>query len=75
MEISTSKEKMMMFEEKDLMACCGSTKFAKEMTLASPFTSPEQAVAAATNIWFNKVAGVGLDKPSPLCQKLLDLHK
>ncbi|XP_050237360.1 uric acid degradation bifunctional protein TTL-like isoform X2 [Mercurialis annua] len=46
---------MMMFEEKDLMACCGSTKFAKEMTLASPFTSPEQAVAAATNIWFNKV--------------------
>lgn len=44
-----------MFEEKDFLACCGSTKFAKEMVLASPFTSLDEAVAAARNIWFNKV--------------------
>ena len=43
------------FEEKDFLACCGSTKFAQEMALASPFVSLEQAVAAATDIWFNKV--------------------
>lgn len=43
------------FEEKDFLACCGSTKFAKEMALAAPFASLEQAVAAATDIWFNKV--------------------
>ena len=43
------------FEEKDFLACCGSTKFAQEMALASPFASLEQAVAAATDIWFNKV--------------------
>ncbi|XP_048231246.1 uric acid degradation bifunctional protein TTL isoform X3 [Ricinus communis] len=44
-----------MFEEKEFLACCGSTKFAKEMALASPFTSLEEAVDAAKNIWFNKV--------------------
>ncbi|KAJ9177846.1 hypothetical protein P3X46_013011 [Hevea brasiliensis] len=43
------------FEEQDFLACCGSTKFAKEMVLASPFTSLEEAIAAARNIWFNKV--------------------
>ncbi|KAF2284459.1 hypothetical protein GH714_022012 [Hevea brasiliensis] len=41
--------------EEDFLACCGSTKFAKEMVLASPFTSLEEAIAAARNIWFNKV--------------------
>ncbi|XP_050237363.1 uric acid degradation bifunctional protein TTL-like [Mercurialis annua] len=46
---------MMMFEEKFFKACCGSTKFAQEMKLASPFTSLEQAVAVARDIWFNKV--------------------
>ncbi|XP_012078891.1 uric acid degradation bifunctional protein TTL isoform X2 [Jatropha curcas] len=44
-----------MFEEKDFLACCGCTKFAKEMALASPFTSLDEAVAAARKIWFNKV--------------------
>jgi 5-hydroxyisourate hydrolase/2-oxo-4-hydroxy-4-carboxy-5-ureidoimidazoline decarboxylase len=43
------------FEEKDFLACCGSTKFAKEMALASPFASLEEAVSAARDIWFNKV--------------------
>uniref|UniRef100_A0A2N9IMQ3 Uncharacterized protein n=1 Tax=Fagus sylvatica TaxID=28930 RepID=A0A2N9IMQ3_FAGSY len=43
------------YEEKDFLACCGSTKFAKEMALASPFASLEQAVTAATDIWFNKI--------------------
>ncbi|KAG7948648.1 hypothetical protein I3843_13G017400 [Carya illinoinensis] len=43
------------FEEKDFLACCGSTKFAKEMALASPFASLEEAVRAARDIWFNKV--------------------
>ncbi|XP_030966984.1 uric acid degradation bifunctional protein TTL isoform X1 [Quercus lobata] len=43
------------FDEKDFLACCGSTKFAQEMALAAPFASLEQAVAAATDIWFNKV--------------------
>ncbi|CAI0403960.1 unnamed protein product [Linum tenue] len=43
------------FEEKDWLACCGSTKFAKEMASASPFSSLDQAVSAARDIWFNKV--------------------
>lgn len=43
------------FEEKDFFACCGSTKFAKEMALASPFASLEEAVSAARDTWFNKV--------------------
>ncbi|XP_062175287.1 uric acid degradation bifunctional protein TTL isoform X2 [Alnus glutinosa] len=43
------------FEEKDFLACCGSTKFAKEMALNSPFASLEEAVSAARDVWFNKV--------------------
>ena len=49
------KEMEIGYEEKDFLACCGSTKFAKEMALASPFASLEQAVTAATDIWFNKI--------------------
>ncbi|KAI9092930.1 hypothetical protein K1719_027453 [Acacia pycnantha] len=43
------------FDEKDYLACCGSTRFAKEMALASPFASLQDAVSTARDIWFNKV--------------------
>ncbi|XP_059651720.1 uric acid degradation bifunctional protein TTL isoform X2 [Cornus florida] len=43
------------FEEKDFLACCGSTQFAKEMASAGPFANYEEAVNAARDIWFNKV--------------------
>ncbi|WCJ38755.1 5-hydroxyisourate hydrolase [Euphorbia peplus] len=43
------------FVEKDFLACCGSTKFAEEMSKACPFNSFEEAIAAANNIWFNEV--------------------
>ncbi|KAK4738437.1 hypothetical protein R3W88_002134 [Solanum pinnatisectum] len=43
------------FDEKDFLACCGSTKFAKEMVVAGPFSTHQDAIHAARNIWFNKV--------------------
>ncbi|KAH0980783.1 hypothetical protein GBA52_007960 [Prunus armeniaca] len=43
------------FEEDEFLACCGSTKFAKEMAKASPFSSLDEAVTAAREIWFNQV--------------------
>ncbi|XP_030550870.2 uric acid degradation bifunctional protein TTL isoform X2 [Rhodamnia argentea] len=43
------------FDEKDFLACCGSTRFATEMAKASPFPSFQAAVPAARDIWFNKV--------------------
>ncbi|KAM1018787.1 hypothetical protein ACFX13_040981 [Malus domestica] len=43
------------FEEEEFLACCASTKFAKEMAEASPFSSLDEAVTAARDIWFNKV--------------------
>ncbi|XP_057515066.1 uric acid degradation bifunctional protein TTL isoform X2 [Amaranthus tricolor] len=42
-------------EEQDLLACCGSTKFAKQMAALSPFSNLNHAVDAAREIWFNKV--------------------
>ncbi|GAB4862038.1 hypothetical protein Ancab_037292 [Ancistrocladus abbreviatus] len=42
-------------EEEDFLACCGSTKFAKEMASLSPFANLDAAVAAARDVWFNKV--------------------
>nr|AKF43379.1 transthyretin-like S-allantoin synthase protein [Erodium foetidum] len=45
----------MAFDEKEFLACCGSSKFAKEMALASPFSSLQAAVTTARDIWFNKV--------------------
>lgn len=44
------------FVEEEFQACCGSSKFAKEMVSASPFFSLEQAIAAARHIWFNQVS-------------------
>ncbi|XP_056161773.1 uric acid degradation bifunctional protein TTL isoform X3 [Syzygium oleosum] len=43
------------FDEKDFLACCGSTRFAAEMARASPFPSFQAAVPAARDIWFNRV--------------------
>nr|AKF43400.1 transthyretin-like S-allantoin synthase protein [Pelargonium nanum] len=43
------------FDEKDYLACCGSSKFAKEMASASPFETLEDALTTARHIWFNKV--------------------
>ncbi|XP_061999897.1 uric acid degradation bifunctional protein TTL isoform X1 [Rosa rugosa] len=47
------------FEEQEFFACCGSSKFAKEMSKASPFSSLDEAVTAARDIWFNKVDVTG----------------
>lgn len=44
------------FGEEEFKACCGSSKFAREMVSASPFSSLEQAVAVARHIWFNQVS-------------------
>nr|AKF43396.1 transthyretin-like S-allantoin synthase protein [Pelargonium exstipulatum] len=43
------------FDEKDFLACCGSSKFAMEMASASPFETLEDAITTARHIWFNKV--------------------
>ncbi|XP_054781123.1 uric acid degradation bifunctional protein TTL isoform X2 [Prosopis cineraria] len=43
------------FDEKDFLGCCGSARFAKEMAIASPFSSLQDAISAAQEIWFNKV--------------------
>lgn len=42
-------------DEKDYLACCGSTKFAKAMATTGPFYSYEEAVNAARRIWFNEI--------------------
>lgn len=39
----------------DFIACCGSTKFAEQMVADGPFATYEEAVAAANDVWFNKV--------------------
>uniref|UniRef100_A0A803LIL6 Hydroxyisourate hydrolase n=1 Tax=Chenopodium quinoa TaxID=63459 RepID=A0A803LIL6_CHEQI len=41
--------------EDELLACCGSTKFAKQMAALSPFSNLHQTIESATNIWFNQV--------------------
>ncbi|KAJ8748340.1 hypothetical protein K2173_001759 [Erythroxylum novogranatense] len=46
---------MEIIDEKEWLACCGSSEFAKQMAMASPFASLDLAVAAARDIWFNKV--------------------
>nr|AKF43390.1 transthyretin-like S-allantoin synthase protein [Monsonia marlothii] len=43
------------FDEKDFLACCGSSKFAMEMASAFPFKTLEDAITTARHIWFNKV--------------------
>ncbi|KAK7261260.1 hypothetical protein RIF29_27568 [Crotalaria pallida] len=43
------------FKEEEFLSCCGSTRFAKDMVLASPFPSLEHAVSVARDVWFNIV--------------------
>ncbi|KAK3433852.1 hypothetical protein EUGRSUZ_D01130 [Eucalyptus grandis] len=43
------------FDEKDFLACCGSARFAAEIARASPFPSLQAAVAAARDVWFDRV--------------------
>ncbi|CAH9127179.1 unnamed protein product [Cuscuta epithymum] len=46
---------MSRYDEKDFLACCGSTRFAREMASAAPFSDCDAAARAARDIWFNKV--------------------
>ncbi|CAH9097867.1 unnamed protein product [Cuscuta epithymum] len=46
---------MSRYDEKDFLACCGSTRFAREMASAAPFADCDAAAMAARDIWFNKV--------------------
>ncbi|GMI72531.1 transthyretin-like protein, allantoin synthase [Hibiscus trionum] len=46
-------------DEKEVLACCGSTHFAKQMAMASPFPSLDHAISIAKDIWFNKVDVIG----------------
>ncbi|XP_073025012.1 uric acid degradation bifunctional protein TTL-like isoform X1 [Primulina eburnea] len=48
-------ESSVVLGEKELFACCGSVKFAKEMAASGPFSGYLEAVGAASDIWFNKV--------------------
>ncbi|XP_031482024.1 uric acid degradation bifunctional protein TTL isoform X1 [Nymphaea colorata] len=43
------------FEERELLACCGSTRFAREMARLSPFATYDQALEMARDIWLNNV--------------------
>ncbi|XP_065009046.1 uric acid degradation bifunctional protein TTL-like [Musa acuminata AAA Group] len=40
--------------EEDVLRCCGSKRFAKEMVSASPFTDLDHALRSACDIWFDK---------------------
>ncbi|XP_042423602.1 uric acid degradation bifunctional protein TTL-like [Zingiber officinale] len=42
--------------EEDVLRCCGSKRFAKELTSASPFSDLHHAIQSACEIWSNKVA-------------------
>ncbi|KAL4300999.1 hypothetical protein AHAS_Ahas17G0257000 [Arachis hypogaea] len=42
-------------EERDLLECCGSIKFASEMASASPFSSLQHTLDVASDIWCNKI--------------------
>ncbi|CAD5170782.1 unnamed protein product [Musa acuminata subsp. malaccensis] len=40
--------------EEDVLRCCGSKRFAKEIVSASPFTNLDHALRSACDIWFDK---------------------
>ncbi|KAG6506712.1 hypothetical protein ZIOFF_032039 [Zingiber officinale] len=40
--------------EEDMLRCCGSKRFAKELTSTSPFSDLHHAIQSAHGIWFNK---------------------
>ncbi|KAG6470133.1 hypothetical protein ZIOFF_071190 [Zingiber officinale] len=41
--------------EEDVLRCCGSKRFAKELASTSPFSDLHHAIQSANGIWFNKV--------------------
>ncbi|KAG0462117.1 hypothetical protein HPP92_020593 [Vanilla planifolia] len=43
------------WKEEDFLSCCGSNKFAKEMTAVAPFADIDHALRSARNTWFNKI--------------------
>ncbi|KAG6510118.1 hypothetical protein ZIOFF_028126 [Zingiber officinale] len=45
-----------LWTEEDVLWCCGSKRFAKELASASPFSGLHHAIQSACGIWFNKVA-------------------
>ncbi|WOL06295.1 uric acid degradation bifunctional protein TTL isoform X1 [Canna indica] len=45
--------------EEEILRCCGSKRFAKEMVSASPFTDLDHTLRSARDIWFNKVDVAG----------------
>jgi OHCU decarboxylase len=40
-------------DEKTLLQCCGSRRWAREMALAQPYQSPETLIAKANDIWWS----------------------
>ncbi|KAG6484126.1 hypothetical protein ZIOFF_060920 [Zingiber officinale] len=56
--------------EEDVLRCCGSKRFAKELAFASLFSDLHHAIQFAYRIWFNKVAP--LPRPSLLSITLAD---
>ncbi|KAG6517760.1 hypothetical protein ZIOFF_021158 [Zingiber officinale] len=42
--------------EEDVLQCCSSKRFAKELAFASPFSGLHHTIQSACGIWFNKVA-------------------
>ncbi|EFJ37975.1 hypothetical protein SELMODRAFT_74936 [Selaginella moellendorffii] len=45
----------MHFSESDWIACCGSSKFAKEMAKVRPFKNLTKAIEMSRQIWWNQV--------------------
>ncbi|KAK1261821.1 Uric acid degradation bifunctional protein TTL [Acorus gramineus] len=41
------------FDGQDFLSCCGSTRFAREMVAAGPFSGLDQALEVARHIWMN----------------------
>ncbi|XP_042434243.1 uric acid degradation bifunctional protein TTL-like [Zingiber officinale] len=45
--------------EEDVLRCCGSKRFSKELASASPFRDLHHAIQSAREIWFNKIDVAG----------------
>ncbi|KAM0935651.1 putative hydroxyisourate hydrolase, 2-oxo-4-hydroxy-4-carboxy-5-ureidoimidazoline decarboxylase [Dioscorea sansibarensis] len=43
------------WSENDFLRCCGSSKFARAMMAASPFSDLQHAIQVARNVWFNEI--------------------
>ncbi|XP_016192088.1 uric acid degradation bifunctional protein TTL-like [Arachis ipaensis] len=65
-------------EERDLLECCGSIKFASKMASASPFSSLQHALDVASDIWYNKINVhswlIALNTHNNICEKSPSSH-